>query len=148
MDIDAIRGFCLSFPQTKEQLQWGDSLLMKVAGRMFAIVNLSVESPARLALRCTPEKYAELVEREGITPSRYNMWKYHWVSLERLDTLGNEELKDLLRQSYELIAAKAIKKKRSSSRRLAITGTREPKRRTPRSRRVGKGKSPRSPGAK
>jgi predicted DNA-binding protein (MmcQ/YjbR family) len=114
MDIDDIRKFCLSLPQTKEQLQWGDSLLMKVAGRMFAIVNLSVESPARLAFRCTPEKYAELVEREGITPTRYNMWKYHWVSLEQLDTLGNGELKDLLRQSYELIAAKAIKKKRVS----------------------------------
>jgi predicted DNA-binding protein (MmcQ/YjbR family) len=121
MDIDDIRAFCLALPQTREQLQWGDSLLLKVADKMFVILNLSVESPHRLAFKCAPEKYAELVEREGITPSRYNMWKYHWVSLARLDTLGNAELKELMRASYELIAAKAIKKEKTGHSRSSTT---------------------------
>lgn len=112
MTLDSIREHCLSFTQTREQLQWGDSLLFKVAGKMFAIVSLNVERETRLSFKCTPESYAELVERDGITPTRYNMWKYHWVSLARLDTLPNHDLKELLRQSYELVAAKAIKKKR------------------------------------
>jgi len=112
MTLDSIREHCLSFPQTHEQLQWGDSLLFKVAGRMFVIVSLKVERDTRIAFKCTPEKYAELVEREGVTPTCYNMWKYHWVSLEKLDTLSNQEMRELLQQSYELVAAKAIKKKR------------------------------------
>jgi predicted DNA-binding protein (MmcQ/YjbR family) len=112
MTLDSIREHCLSFAQTREQLQWGDSLLFKVAGKMFVIVSLNVERETRLSFKCTPESYAELVEREGITPTRYNMWKYHWVSLARLDTLPNHELKGLLHRSYELVAAKAIKKKR------------------------------------
>jgi len=112
MTLDSIREHCLSFPQTREQLQWGDSLLFKVAGKMFAIVSLDVERETRLSFKGTPGNYAELLEREGVTPTRYNMWKYHWVSLARLDTLPHHELKELLRQSYELVAAKAIKKKR------------------------------------
>jgi predicted DNA-binding protein (MmcQ/YjbR family) len=112
MNVDSIRRYCLSFPHTKEQLQWGESLLFKVGGKMFVILNLEVGRETRLAFKCTPEKYAELVEREGIQPTRYNMWKYHWVSLEHLDVLCNDELEDLMRQSYELIAAKAIKTKK------------------------------------
>jgi predicted DNA-binding protein (MmcQ/YjbR family) len=107
VNIDSIRRCCLSFPHAQEQLQWGDSLLFKVAGKMFVILNLEVARETRLAFKCTPEKYAELVEREGIQPTRYNMWKYHLVSLEHLDVLCNDELEDLMRQSYELIAAKA-----------------------------------------
>jgi predicted DNA-binding protein (MmcQ/YjbR family) len=112
MTLDSIREHCLSFPQTREQLQWGDSLLFKVAGKMFVIVSLNVERETRISFKCTPENYADLIEREGITPTRYNMWKYHWVSLEKLDTLPSRELKELMQQSYELVAAKAIKKKR------------------------------------
>ena len=112
MTLDSIREHCLSFPQTREQLQWGDSLLFKVAGKMFVIVSLNVERETRISFKCTPENYADLIEREGITPTRYNMWKYHWVSLEKLDTLPSRELKELMQQSYELEAAKAIKKQR------------------------------------
>ena len=114
MNIDSIRRYCLSFPHTKEQLQWGESLLFKVGGKMFVILNLEVARETRLAFKCTPEKYAELVEREGIQPTRYNMWKYHWVSLEHLDVLRNAELEDLIGQSYALIAAKAIKTKKNA----------------------------------
>src|SRR4051794_5507048 len=103
MTLDGIRKHCLSFPQTREQLQWGSSLLFKVAGKMFTIANLDVENETHLAFKCTPEKYAELIEHEGITPTRYNMWKYHWVSLEKLDTLPNRKLQELIRQSYELV---------------------------------------------
>jgi predicted DNA-binding protein (MmcQ/YjbR family) len=115
MTLDSIREHCLSFPRTREQLQWGDSLLFKVAGKMFVIVSLNVQRETRISFKCTPENYAELIERDGVTPTRYNMWKYHWVSLEKLDTLPHRELKELLQQSYQLVAAKAIKKKRAST---------------------------------
>jgi predicted DNA-binding protein (MmcQ/YjbR family) len=115
MTFDSIREHCLSFPQTREQLQWGDSLLFKVAGKMFVIVSLNVQRETRISFKCTPDNYAELIERDGVSPTRYNMWKYHWVSLEKLDTLPQRELKELLQQSYQLVAAKAIKKKRAST---------------------------------
>jgi len=106
MDVEAIRHYCLSFPQAKENLQWGDDLCFKVAGKMFCVLNLELSSPARLSLKSTPERFAELIELEGIRPAPY-VGRYHWVSLERLDAVRDAELQELIRHSYELITAKA-----------------------------------------
>ena len=47
MNIDQLRKICLSFPGATEQIQWGDDLLFKVGGKMFAVTPLE---PARLWL--------------------------------------------------------------------------------------------------
>lgn len=105
MNIDSIRHFCLSFPAAKENLQWGDDLCFKVGGKIFAI--LAVDSvPPKLCFKCTPEKFDELVEQEDIIPAPY-LGRYKWVLVERLDVLRDEELEDLIRESYGMVAAKA-----------------------------------------
>jgi predicted DNA-binding protein (MmcQ/YjbR family) len=105
VNIESIQRFCLSFPQATENLQWGDDLCFKVGGKIFAVLSLS-SVPQRLAIKCTPEKFAELVEREGIAPAPY-VGRYKWISLEGLEVLQWSELKDLLQQSYGMVAAKA-----------------------------------------
>jgi predicted DNA-binding protein (MmcQ/YjbR family) len=105
MNVDSVRGYCLSFPQARENLQWGETLCFKVNGKIF--VMLSLESvPASLCLKCSPERFAELCEQEGIKPAPY-VGRYKWVLLQRLDVLSDEELKDLVRQSYEMVAGKS-----------------------------------------
>jgi predicted DNA-binding protein (MmcQ/YjbR family) len=79
-------------------------LCFKVAGKIF--VTLSLDSvPPSLCFKCMPEKFVELCEQEGVKPAPY-VGRYKWVLLERLDVLGDEELEDLIRQSYELVMAK------------------------------------------
>jgi predicted DNA-binding protein (MmcQ/YjbR family) len=56
-----------------------------------------------------------LIEREDVRPSPY-LGRYNWVMLERLDALGNDELRDLIRQSYEIVVAKSPKLRASSAR--------------------------------
>jgi predicted DNA-binding protein (MmcQ/YjbR family) len=107
MNVDQIRKYCLSFPDTTEKLQWGDALCFKVREKMFAVVGLD---DVRLTFKCTPEGFAELIEREGIRPAPY-VGRYKWVMLDRLDALRRTELEDLVRQSYEMVAAKAPKRK-------------------------------------
>jgi predicted DNA-binding protein (MmcQ/YjbR family) len=104
MNVDSVRGYCLSFPQARENLQWGDDLCFKVAGKIFAILSLDAV-PQSLCFKCTPEKFVELVEHDGIRPAPY-VGRYKWVLVQRLDVLGDEELEDLIRQSYEMVAAK------------------------------------------
>jgi predicted DNA-binding protein (MmcQ/YjbR family) len=104
MNVDSIRAYCLSFPQARENLQWGEDLCFKVAGKIFATLSLG-SVPQSLCFKCMPEKFAELCEQEGISPAPY-VGRYKWVLLERLDVLGDEELKDLIRQSYEMVAGK------------------------------------------
>jgi predicted DNA-binding protein (MmcQ/YjbR family) len=84
-------------------------------------LNLDVASKTRLAFKCTPEKFAELIEHECIAPSPY-VGRYHWVALEQLDILPVRELEELLRESYEMVAAKT--KIGRSRRRVAKARTR------------------------
>jgi len=109
MNVDAVRAYCLSFPQATENLQWGDDLCFKVGRKIFATLALTAV-PQKLCFKCTPERFAELTERRGIHPAPY-VGRYSWVILERLDALSRDELEDLIRQSYEMVAAKAPKAK-------------------------------------
>lgn len=108
MDIDWVRRYCLSFPHATEQVQWGNDLIFKVGGKMFAATPLE-PAPVVLSFKCTPEMFAELTERRGIKPAAYAA-RYHWVSLETQDALPVRETKALLRQSYDLVFAKLPKK--------------------------------------
>ena len=105
MTVESIRRFCLSFPHATENLQWGDDLCFKVRGKIFTILDLN-SVPPRLMLKCTPERFAELVEQQDIVPAPY-VGRYKWVSLERLDALPWTEIADLIEQSYGMVAAKA-----------------------------------------
>ncbi len=103
MNVDEIRKYCLAFSDTNEKLQWGDALCFKVREKMFAVLGLD---RVRLTFKCTPEMFAELIERENIRKAPY-LGRRNWVMLERLDALRSDELQDLIRQSYEMVAAKA-----------------------------------------
>jgi predicted DNA-binding protein (MmcQ/YjbR family) len=107
MNIDAIRAYCLAFPSATEKLQWGDDLCFKIAGKIFAMVGL--DNP-RLCFKCAPDVFAELIEREDIRPAPY-VGRYKWVMLDRLDAVRDPELEDLIRQSYDMVAAKAPKQR-------------------------------------
>jgi predicted DNA-binding protein (MmcQ/YjbR family) len=121
MNIDQLRKLCLSFPAVTEQIQWGDALLFKVAGKMFAVASLE---PARvwLSLKVTPEGFAELTERPGIIPAPY-LARAKWIALESRDALSPAELAPLLRSSYDLVVAKLPRKTRES---LLHTSSRAP----------------------
>ena len=105
MNVDSIRAYCMSFSEATEKLQWGDALCFKVRAKMFAVLGLD---RVRLTFKCTPEIFAELIEREDVRPSPY-LGRHNWVMVERLDALRHDELKDLIAQSYEMAAAKAPK---------------------------------------
>ena|SRR5205085_2598201 len=108
MDAEWLRKVCLSFPGTTEQIQWGYDLLFKVGGKMYAITPLE-PAPVCLSFKASPERFAELTERQNIIPAPY-LARAQWVALETQDALGREELAALLRESYEIVLAKLPKK--------------------------------------
>lgn len=131
MNVDEIRKYCLAFPEATENLQWADDLCFKIRGKIFAIVSL--DNP-RLCFKCTPETFADLIEREGIHPAPY-VGRYKWVMLDRLDALRRDELRDLIRQSYEMVTAKAPKRKPRESNRAKRIGKPKASHRTTRPKR-------------
>ena len=105
MDIESVRSYCLSLPHVDEKVQWGNDLLFRIGEKMFAVVSLEAASDHCMSFKCTPEKFAELTEQEGIIPAPY-VARYHWVALERFDALPDRELKELLRIAYGLVRDK------------------------------------------
>jgi predicted DNA-binding protein (MmcQ/YjbR family) len=108
MDAEWLRKLCLSFPGTTEQVQWGYDLLFKVGGKMFAITPLE-PAPVCLSFKASPEKFAELTERQNVIPAPY-LARAQWVALQTRDAVAHDELAGLLRESYEMILAKLPKK--------------------------------------
>jgi predicted DNA-binding protein (MmcQ/YjbR family) len=106
--IDWVRKHCLSLPHSTETVQWGADLVFKVGAKMYAVV-ATEPSAVWLSFKCTPEEFAELIERPGIIPAPY-LARYSWVALENEDALPATELKRLLRDSYEMVKAGLPKK--------------------------------------
>jgi predicted DNA-binding protein (MmcQ/YjbR family) len=109
-DVDWIRKLCLSFPDVTEDMPWGDDLCFKVRGKIFTGMVLSDGRFPRITLKCAPETFHELLEIEGISPAPY-VGRYNWVMLANSNVLPSDELEALIRQSYDLVVAKASKKK-------------------------------------
>jgi predicted DNA-binding protein (MmcQ/YjbR family) len=110
MDIEAIREHCLQFPHTTEVVQWGADLCFKVDGKLFVVAAIE-EVPQRMSFKCTPENFAELCERTGIIPAPY-MARAQWVCLLGLNALPDDELRDLIAESYRLVWERLPKKRR------------------------------------
>jgi predicted DNA-binding protein (MmcQ/YjbR family) len=108
-----VRAFCLSLRHATEGVQWEHSLLFRIAGKMFCVANLEPGmSPTKIAFKCTPEKFAELVEIEGIIPAPY-MARNHWVAMLEMDALRQPEIKELIQASYQMVLEKLPKKKQA-----------------------------------
>jgi len=112
MNVDWLREVCLSFRGTTEQIQWGNDLLFKVGGKMFAVTPLE-PAPVCLSFKASPENFAELTERPSIIPAPY-LARAQWVALQTRAALPAEELARLLRESYDMVFAKLPKKTRDT----------------------------------
>ncbi len=109
MTIETIRKICRAWPGVTEDVKWGSDLAFSVGGKMFAVVCL--DPPHTLAFKCTPEDFAELVERPGVIPAPY-LARAMWVQEQGLgEALERPEVDQRLRASYELVAAKLPRSK-------------------------------------
>ena len=128
MDLESLRKYCLSLPHVTEKVQWHDDLLFCIGGKMFVIATLEDGYGQRVAFKCSDERFPELLEREGVKPAPY-LARAKWVALERFDTLPPAELRQYVREAYDIILAKLPKKQRD-----ALAGTAVPRRARPASR--------------
>ncbi|WP_291721679.1 MmcQ/YjbR family DNA-binding protein [Bernardetia sp.] len=118
MDIESFREFCLSLPAVTEGLPFGeDTLVFKVEGKMFALINLN--KPNSFNVKCNPEKAIELREKYDCVKEGYHMNKKHWNTIyfggiytEFETSLTQRQLKHWIRHSYELVVSKLPKKTR------------------------------------
>src|ERR1051326_5687800 len=109
MDIEAVRAYCLSLPQATEDLkpQWGDALLFRIANKIFVYMALA-DVPVQMNVKCTPERFAELLEVDGVRIADY-VGRYHWIVFPIAGVFRDSEIKRLIQESYENVKAKLPK---------------------------------------
>ena len=103
MDLDAFRTYCLAKSGTTEETPFGpDTLVYKVLGKVYAITGFA--KPLRVNLKCDPERAVELREEyEEVLPG-YHMNKKHWNTIVLSGQLSQEEIRDLIKHSYNLVS--------------------------------------------
>ncbi len=113
MDLpDAITCF-LSKPGAEETTPFGpDVLVYKVGGKMFALA-VPDEFPARINLKCDPDRAVVLrEEHEAIIPG-YHMNKRHWNTVILDGSLPSALVRELVDHSYQLVSASLPKLRRA-----------------------------------
>ena len=114
MDAERARENLLRLPHVVETMQWGANLVFwvgdkAIGGKMFAVLNLDEDQKAVLSFAAGPERYAELLETEGVFPAPY-LARAHWVSLRHWGVLRSSELEEQLKHARDLIYNKLPKK--------------------------------------
>lgn len=107
-----LENYLLSFPNTWLDYPFGkEAAVYKVGdkvhgeGKLFAII-AEGSDPLRVSLKCDPQLALLLREKyESVLPG-YHLNKKHWNTIICSGQLGDDEVKDLARLSYDLVAGK------------------------------------------
>lgn len=98
-----VEQYLLSMPNAKLDYPFGEGVAVYKAGdKMFALVAEKSE-PVRLSLKCDPKLAETLREKyESVMPG-YHLNKKHWNTILLSGQLDWDEVKDLIRHSYDLV---------------------------------------------
>lgn len=104
MDHKTVEEYVLSMPDAKLDYPFGEDVAVyKVNDKMFALI-AEKSAPVRISLKCDP-KLSEILrgKYETVMPG-YHLNKKHWNTVVLSGQLPWEEIKGLIRHSYELVS--------------------------------------------
>jgi len=110
MDIESVRDFALALDgDVTEELFAEQWISWRIRGKWFLLMQLDAPEP-RVAVKLPPEVGVSMREHyDGVRPA-YHMNKKHWNDLY-LNQLSDEFVKELIKDSFDLVNSKAPKRK-------------------------------------
>jgi predicted DNA-binding protein (MmcQ/YjbR family) len=112
MDIESYRKYCLAKPGVTEEFPFdNNTLVFKVAGKMFALTSLATFES--INLKVEPEKGAELREQYPAVRPGYHMNKKHWNTVIMDGSISDKLLLQWIDTSYDLVVNTLSKSQRS-----------------------------------
>ncbi|MEO5324860.1 MmcQ/YjbR family DNA-binding protein [Mesorhizobium sp. CC13] len=107
MTLDEYNGFCAALPHTTHVVQWGGAHVWKVGGKVFAIGGWSDGEGLAVTFKVSDMAYDVLKEQPGLRPAPYLASRgMKWIQRRSGESMDADALKDYLRESHRLIAAK------------------------------------------
>lgn len=100
--------YILSFPKSWLDYPFGEDVAVykvgpKDDGKMFALMPEG-KSPISVSLKCDPQLAMILREKYETIMEGYHLNKKHWNTMLLTGQLSDDEVKDLVRHSYDLVA--------------------------------------------
>jgi predicted DNA-binding protein (MmcQ/YjbR family) len=105
MNIEALREYTLQKEHATEGFPFGeDTLVFKVNNKIFLLLALDA-IPVQFNAKCDPERAIALREEypDHILPG-YHMNKKHWNTVIVDGKLGDKHLREMIDESYRLVA--------------------------------------------
>lgn len=104
MDHKTVEEYILSMPNARLDYPFGKEAAVYRAGdKMFAII-AEKSDPVRLSLKCDPILAQTLRAKYDTVMPGYHLNKKHWNTIVLTGQLSWDEIKDLIRHSYSLVA--------------------------------------------
>ena len=108
MDHKTVEEYIFSMPNSWLDYPFGEGVAVykvgsKDDGKMFALISEG-KTPVRLSLKCDPQLSKVLRERYEEVQPGYHLNKKHWNTLVLSGQLEWNEVQDLIRHSYQLVA--------------------------------------------
>ncbi|WP_455498720.1 MmcQ/YjbR family DNA-binding protein [Coprobacter sp.] len=111
MDIEQLREFCLSLPNTTECFPFDETtLVFKVAGKMFLYTSLEADHHWA-NVKCDPDLAIELREQYSYITPGYHANKKYWNTIV-YDRAKDEHMRKWILHSYTEVLKKMPKAKR------------------------------------
>ncbi len=105
MDHKTVETYILSMPNARLEYPFGEDVAVyKVGDKMFALISEG-KSPVQVSLKCDPELSKVLREKYDEVMPGYHLNKKHWNTLILAGQLSWDEVKDLIRHSYNLVTS-------------------------------------------
>jgi len=111
MTYDEFNKFCEALPATTHVVQWGNSDVWKVGGKVFAIGGWGDNKPA-FTFKTSDLNYHFLEDKPGYRPAPYLASRgMKWIQQYDAPDSEDEELKYYLTDSHRIVSLGLTKKK-------------------------------------
>lgn len=115
MKLDDYNAFCAALPATHHVVQWGGAHVWKVGDKVFAVAGWSDGEELAVTFKVSDMAYDILREQPGCRPAPYLASRgMKWIQRQRREAMDDDALRDYLRESHRLVAAKLTRKARQS----------------------------------
>ncbi len=112
MSLDDYNGYCGSLLHATHVVQWGGAHVWKIGGKVFAIGGWSEGDELAVTFKVTELGFEMLKDQPGLRPAPYLASRgFSWIQMYEEPGLSEDELKDYIKGSYDLVAAGLTKKK-------------------------------------
>lgn len=112
MNYDEFNDFCRALSATSYVVQWGESHVWKVGGKVFAIGGWGEGDKPAFTFKTSDYDYEVLKDEPGFRPAPYMASRgMKWIQLYEVSEETEDDLKYYIEESHRIVSLGLTKKK-------------------------------------